>query len=99
MSASQIVSYTSEELDQLPDESDREAVAMTDAEIEAAAASDPDCTPTALVAAFQARELGEGVWERAISSLRLCADPFDYDLTMAAGDLGGAEIDLWNTVL
>lgn len=40
---SKIVSYTSEELDKLPDESDWEAnAAMTDEEIEAAIASDPD---------------------------------------------------------
>jgi hypothetical protein len=43
MKKSQIVSYTSEELDQLPDESDWTAnAAMTDGEIEAAIASDPD---------------------------------------------------------
>lgn len=40
-----VVSYSSEELDQLPDESDWEAnAAMTDEEIEAAIASDPDET-------------------------------------------------------
>jgi hypothetical protein len=43
MRKSKIDSYTSEELDQLPDESDWEAnAAMTDEEIEAAIASDPD---------------------------------------------------------
>lgn len=43
MKKSQNVSYTSEELDQLPDESDWEAnAAMTDEEIEAAIAADPD---------------------------------------------------------
>jgi uncharacterized protein (DUF4415 family) len=43
MKKSQIVSYTSEELKRLPSESDWEAAAaMTDAEIEAAVAEDPD---------------------------------------------------------
>lgn len=43
MSEPRIVRYTSEELDQLPDESDWEAAAtMTDEEIEAAIASDPE---------------------------------------------------------
>ena len=43
MKKSQIVSYTSEELDLLPDESDlAAAAAMTDEEIEAAVADDPD---------------------------------------------------------
>lgn len=87
------VSYTSEELDRLPDESDRAAAAMTDAEIEAAAAADPDCTPTALVAAFQARELGEGVRERAISSLRWGCDEDDWLACAAqANALGVTEL-------
>ncbi len=43
MKKSRIVSYTSEELKQMPDESDWEAnAAMTDEEIEAAIASDPE---------------------------------------------------------
>ena len=43
MKKSKIVSYTSEELEQLPDESDWAAAdAMTDEEIEAAIASDPE---------------------------------------------------------
>lgn len=37
--------------------------------------------------------------ERAISSLRWACDAADYDLMMAAGDLGGAEIDLWDMTL
>lgn len=88
------VSYTSEELDQLPDESDRAAVAMTDAEIEAAAASDPDCTPTALVAAFQALpdDYAESR-ERAISSLRWGCDERDWLACAAqANALGVTEL-------
>jgi uncharacterized protein (DUF4415 family) len=43
MTKSKIVSYTSEELRQMPDESDwARAAAMTDEEIAAAVASDPD---------------------------------------------------------
>ncbi len=43
MTKSEIVSYTSEEVKRLPDESDWEAnAAMTDEKIEAAIASDPE---------------------------------------------------------
>lgn len=56
-------------------------------------------TDTAIVAAFQARELAEEVRQRAITSLRWAVEPEDYDLIMAAGDLGGAEIDLWDMTL
>jgi len=56
-------------------------------------------TPAALVAAVAARELDDTVREGAISSLRWACDPIDYDLMMAAGDLGGAEIDLWDMTL
>lgn len=51
---------------------------------------------TALVAAFVALpDDYADSRERAISSLRWACDPIDYDLMMAAGDLGGAELDAW----
>ena len=49
-------------------------------------------TDTAIVAAFQARELADEVRQRAISSLRWAVEPDDYDQLMAMGDLGGAEL-------
>lgn len=57
-------------------------------------------TDTQLVRAFQA--LPDDYADsrtHAISSLRWACDGDDYDFIRAAGDLGGAEIDLWNTVL
>lgn len=57
-------------------------------------------TDTELVRAFQALpdDYADNR-ERAISSLRLFAEPADYDLMLSAGDLSGAEIDVWDTTL
>lgn len=59
---------------------------MTDSEVMAAA-----------LAMLEDRE--QGYRERAISSLRLFADPADYDLMLSAGDMGGAELDAWDMTL
>lgn len=56
-------------------------------------------TAIALVAAIAARELDDAEREGTISSLRRFVEPDDYDLMMAAGDLGGAEVDLWDMTL
>lgn len=53
-------------------------------------------TDSELVRAFQALDDDYAdSRERAISSLRRFVEPDDYDLVMAAGDLGGAELDAW----
>ncbi len=48
-------------------------------------------SPTELVRAVQALPQDDERREQAISSLRLFADPIDYDLMLKVGDLGGVE--------
>lgn len=49
-------------------------------------------THSELVRRVQALAIEDERREQAISSLRLFADPIDYDLMLKVGDLGGVEL-------